>query len=470
MNKLAVKSKDRILDKKASMKIHKNFIDYNIAFRFVNFIQSTGRHKYFERKSFLPFRFLTIILGPLFYKKGFSTLENAWKFLYPQSFLEKHNINLKRWGLQLISYLFDFFLEIMFFMPNHSPKNITRFIKMEGFEHIEAALQKKKGVLVPIIHLGEIYHPTSGLLRKTITIDGKTQKVEVVGIVSPENEFLLRQFVKSWENVFAIVTGKFSDLERDIEKHLKKNRVVFVMHDYFKKHQNRVPFIFGKKKYDFLIPCPQLLSYFHYKNGIPVVPSNSFPQKDLTRSLVKFYPPVDMQKLDPLKEPLLLKEEVLKLQQGLLSDREKNSLHALKINQVLYPSALEYPYYWQMVYTLFKRSQFRIQFDDITSYFEFYTILIQRLEQFMEKSYEPGRKDKEILNVLGRLSEEIEHLREDPKAKILFRKKYIEIGLLSSKAAFNKAVSIALARRSTYIRKQFPKLQTLFLELVALFD
>ena len=470
MNKLAVKSKDRKLDKNSSMKIHKNFVDYNLFFRFTHFIQSTGRHKFFERKSFLPFRVLTILLGPLIYKKGFSTLENAWKFLYPPGFLEKHNINLKRWALQIISYFLESFFEIMFYMPNHSPKNITRFIKMEGFEHIEAALQKKKGVLVPMIHLGEMYHPTSALLRKTITIDGKTQKVEVVGIVSPENEFLLRQFLKLWDNVFAIVTGKFSDLEKDIEAHLKKNRVVFVLHDYFNKNQNRVPFIFGKKKYDFLIPCPQLLPYFHYKSGIPVVPSVSIPQKDMSRSLVKFYPPINMRELDPIKEMPLLKEEVLKLQQGEMSQRHKNSLLALKINQVLYPSALEYPYYWQMVYTLFKRSQFRIQFDNVTSYFEFYTILIQRLEEFMEKSYEPGRKNKEILDVLEKLSEEIELLREDPKAKILFRKKYIEIGLLSSKAAFNKAVSIALARRNIYIRKQYPRLQTLFMELVALFD
>jgi len=467
---MAVKNRDRTLDKNASMKIHKNFVDYNAFFRFAHFIQSSGRHKFFERKSFLPFRFLTILLGPLIIKKGISTLENVWKFLYPPSFLEKHNINLKRWGLQIISYFLDSFFEIMFFMPNHSPKNITRFIKMEGLEHIEAALQKKKGVLVSMIHLGEMYHPTSALLRKTITIDNKTQKVEVVGIVSPENEFLLRPFLKMWDNVFAIVTGKFSDLEKEIESQLKQNRVVFILHDYFNKHQNRVPFIFGKKRYEFLIPCPQLLSYFHYKSGIPVIPSVSIPQKDMSRSLVKFYPPINMRELDPLKEPPLLKEEVLKLHQGQLSQRNKNSLLALKINQVLYPSALEYPYYWLMVYTLFKRSQFRIQFDNVTSYFEFYTIFLQRLEQFMEKTYEPGRKDKEISKVFEKLTEEIELLREDPKAKLLFRKKYIEIGLLSSKAAFNKAVSIALARRNIYIRKQYPKLKALFLELLEIFD
>lgn len=467
---MSVQNRDRKLDKKTSMKMHKNFIDYNPLFRFVHFIQSTGRHEYFEQKSFLPFRFLTFLVGPLVFKKAFPTLENAWKFLYSPKFLKNHKINLKRWTLQLISYVFDSFLEITFFMPNHSPKNITRFIKMEGFEYIESALQEKKGVLVPMIHLGEIYHPTSALLRKTITIDGKTKKIEVVGIVSPENEFLLRQFTIRWENVFAIVTGKFSDLKHEIETHLNQNRVVFILHDYFNKRQNRVPFLFGKNKYDFLIPCPQLLAYFHYKFGVPVVPTASFPQRDLTRSLVKFYPPINMHNLDPDKESPLLKEEVLKLQQGLLSVREKNSLLALKINQILYPSALEYPYYWQMVYALFKRSQFRISFENVTSYYEFYSILLHRLEQFMETTYEPGRRNSEILEILGKLTDEIELLREDPKAKLAFRKKYIEIGLLSSKAAFNKAVSIALARRRIYIRKQYPGLEALFLDLVALFN
>jgi len=63
---MAVQNRDRKLDKNSSMKIHKNFIDYNILFRLVHFIQSTGRHKFFERRSFLPFRFLTIILSPSF--------------------------------------------------------------------------------------------------------------------------------------------------------------------------------------------------------------------------------------------------------------------------------------------------------------------------------------------------------------------------------------------------------------------
>ena len=88
----------------------------------------------------------------------------------------------------------------------------------------------------------------------------------------------------------------------------------------------------------------------------------------------------------------------------------------------------------------------------------------------METTYEPGRKNKEIVEILGKLTEEIELLRDDPRAKLVFRKKYIDIGLLSSKAAFNKAISIALARRRIYIRKQYPGLETLFLDLVALFN
>jgi len=449
------------------MKMHKNFIDYNLLFRFAHYIQTSGMYRRFSNKSFFPFRVVSIIVGPFLLKKVFSILKKAWNFLYSKNFLQK--VNLTRWALQIISYMGDLFLEVTFFIPNHTFQSINQYVKMENYNEIEEALQEKKGVLIPFIHIGEIYHPVSALVHTKIKIDNKIQKNEVVIIASKENEFLFQPWLERCDNLFIPVTGNFEILRSEIEHHLKKNRCVFILQDYFKKHQLRVPFIYGSKKYNFLIPCPQLLTYFHYKLGTPVVPCLSLPQKDLTRSLVKFFPRIDINLIDPEKEPADIKEDLLKLQQGNVDYRIQNGLLSLKINQLLYPYALKYPFYWQMIPTLFKRSRYRITFNNINSFFEFYSIILQRLTQFIEKSYEPGRKDEGILEILNRLNEEIKPMSDDPKAKIHLHKKYIEIRLLSTQAAINKVTSIALSKQNHYIKKSYPKIQQLFLDLINLF-
>jgi hypothetical protein len=195
----------------------------------------------------------------------------------------------------------------------------------------------------------------------------------------------------------------------------------------------------------------------------------SFPQKNITRSIVKFFPKIDINLLDPEKESAEIKEDLLMLQQGKADYRIQNGLLSLKINQLLYPYALKYPFYWQMIATMFRRSKFRIEFKEVNSYFEFYSIIFQRLNKFMEKSYEPARKYEEIFDILDRLNEVIKPMSDDPKAKIHLHKKYIEIRLLSTQDAFTKVSSIALSNQNQYIKENYPKVQQLFLDLVNLY-
>jgi len=464
---MAVENKLRTIDKNAKMKLQKNFIDYNPLFRFAHYIQTSGKFRHFTNKSFFPFRLVSIIVGPFIVHKAMPIVKKAWNFLYPKEFL--HNINLKRWTLEFISYMGDLFLDITFFTPNHTFQSINKYVKMDGYSEIEKALQEKKGVLIPFIHIGEMYHAISVLVHTKVKIDGKIQKNEVVVIASKENEFLFQPWLERCDNLFIPVTADFKTLSVEIEHHLKKNRCVFIMQDYFNKRQLRVPFIYGTKKYEFLIPCPQLLTYFHYKLGTPVVPCQSFPQKNITRSIVKFFPKIDINLLAPEKESAEIKEDLLMLQNGKVDYRIQNGLLSLKINQLLYPYALKFPYYWQMIATMFKRSKFRIEFKEVNSYFDFYSIILQRLNNFMEKSYEPGRKYEEINDVLNRLNEVIKPMSDDPKAKIHLHKKFIEIRLLSTKDAFKKVSSIALSKQNQYIKQNYPKVQQLFLDLVNLF-
>jgi len=207
--------------------------------------------------------------------------------------------------------------------------------------------EKKKGVLIPSVHIGEMYHILSFLARQHITIDGKRKKVGVVVIASPENEFFFQELLKSYDNVFVPVTGAFDVISQEIEYHLQQNRCVMIMHDYFKKHQYRVPFIYGSKSYDFLIPVPRLLTVLHLKLGSPIIPSLSFLRKNLKYSKVVFFPPIDPHKVDFKKIPPALHKDLEEYKAGTLEEAKKHALLSLLINRRLYPFVLKYPFLWR---------------------------------------------------------------------------------------------------------------------------
>ena len=87
----------------------------------------------------------------------------------------------------------------------------------------------------------------------------------MVALATPENEFLYREIFRDFPNLNLILTDSFQELRDQIEKYLERNYVVIVMQDYYHPAQYRVPFNFEDGRYNFLVPCPQMISYFHFK-------------------------------------------------------------------------------------------------------------------------------------------------------------------------------------------------------------
>ncbi|MHA1510104.1 MAG: hypothetical protein ACTSRX_00120 [Promethearchaeota archaeon] len=441
------------LSKNSSFRVIETFPEFNLVFRLSHFIQKYKINRVFERIPFLGFRMISILVGVVSAIKGHKQLSKTWNFFYP-----KNRDLYRHWTNIFIRFNIELWMDSTFYLPLRSPTNNDFFNQIEGFSNLEKAIKKKKGVLVPTIHLGEYYHTLFSLFHKNIEIDRKKQKILLAILSSKENDFLFREQLKPIKNLNVILTDDFKRLKNTIEIHLKKNYTVFLLYDYYTENQLRAPFIYNSNPSDFLIPCPQMINHFHIKLGSPIVPVISTPKHDLKHSVVRFFPEISINTMKLSSETEVLKQEIIKFRNGTLNKKQRYGLHSLLINRQLYPYILNYPFLWQESFLFFKRTQFRIQLKDIKTYREFLQAVLIKLEMFIDKTYEPGRNDELILQEIQGLSIDLEGMEKNPNDKLKITNKYIELGRLNGKDAFTKVISILENFQSRSIRQNYKQI------------
>ena len=439
------------LDQTSVIKPTDTFPDNNLVYRVAHFIQKYRVNRFFQHVPFTIFRSLSVLIGYQHAKNGHSQLSKTWKFLYPPKFLEK--INLKRWTNSFIRYNIQLYFDTALYLSLRNSKNHDYFHPVVGFNHLENAFRQKKGVLIPVIHLGEYLHTVYTLLYRNVLIDEKSKRVLVLALSSKENEFLFREQIKEIKSFSAVITTDFKSVKKTVQHYLEKNYCVFLAQDFYSKKQLRVPFLYNSKRYNFLIPCPQMITNFHLNLGCPIIPVITSPKQNLKFSVVEFLPEVNPMTMDISKEDLTLQKEIVNFRNGTLSKKQKYGLLSLLINRKLNPYLLQYPFLWQGAFLFFDRTELRIRFKNVKSYLEMLKISISKLSLFIQNSYEPGRKDEEISNYLISFTAEIEEIEEDPRDILALKNKYIEISRLNGKNVFKKVIYILLSYENSYIKQ-----------------
>ena len=455
------------LSKNSSMRPTDTFPEFNIIFRFSHFIQKYRINRFFVRIPFIGFKMLSIFIGIEHAINGHKQLSKTWQFFYP-----KREKMYRQWTNLFVRYNIELWFDSTFYLPLRNATNEDYFNPIEGFENLRKAILKKKGVLVPTIHLGEFFHTLFSLFHKEITIDGKRQKIPLVVLGSKENDFLFKEQLRPIKNLKVILTDDFKSLKKTVELYLKKNYIVFLIQDYYFPNQLRVPFFYNSKNAknsNFLIPCPQMITHFHSNLGCPIIPAISIPKHSLKHSLVKFLPEVCPQTMDISKENEILKNEIRNFRNNALTKKQRYGLISLLINRELYPYVYRYPYLWQEAFLFFDRTKFRIELKNVNSHFEMFSLLVNRLSQFIEKTYEPGRNDIQILQEIQKLDVYLEKMEKDPRDKLRIANKYIELGRLSGKNTFTKAVSIILKFQTAYIRQNYKQISEKLNSILNLF-
>ena len=444
------------LNAKSSMRPTETFPEFNFVFSFSHFIQKYSINRYFKYVPFRIFRALSSIIGYQQAEKGHSTVLKTWEFLFPKRILD--NVNLKRWTNSYIQYNIELWFDTTFYLTCRNSENSDFFNPIEGFNYLEKALRQKKGVLVPTIHFGEFLHTLYSLFHRRIIIDDEPQKILVIGLASKENEYLLRESYKSLDNFEVLITNEIGELKETLKEYLRKNYVVFLLHDYFSKTQLRTPFIYNSKRFNFAIPSPQMISHLHQCTGAPIIPVVALPKHNLKHSLVKFLPEVNPLTMNISTESKTLQKEILDFRRGNLTKKQKYGLLSLLINRKLYPNLLRHPFLWQGAFLFFERTQFQIHLNNIQSYKQLLFEILPKLEQYIKKTYEPGRKDDQILQEIQRLSIDLDKMEKDPKDNLKITNKYIELGRLSGKDVIIKTISIIKSFQNAYIITKYKKI------------
>jgi len=279
------------------------------------------------------------------------------------------------------------------------------------------------------------------------------KRVLVLALATKENEFLFRDQIKKIKSLSAVITTDFKSVKKTVKFYLEQNYCVFLAQDFYSPKQLRVPFIYNSKRYNFLTPCPQMITNFHLNLGCPIIPVTSTPTKNLKFSVIKYFPEVNPMTMDISNETQTLQKEIVKFRNGTLNKKEKYGLLSLLINRDLNPYILQYPFLWQGAFLLFDRTELRIRVKNVKSYFEMLKITISKLRLFIQNSYEPGRNDEMIVENLSNFSAELEELGEDPSDIMTLKNKYIEISRLNGKDVFKKVISILLSHQNTYIKQ-----------------
>ena len=109
--------------------------------------------------------------------------------------------------------------------------------------------------------------------------------------------------------------------------------------------------------------------------------------------------------------------------------------------------------------------------EKITSYYEFFSIIVERLLTLIKKSYEPGRSDALILEKLIQIQTAIQPMKIDPNTEMRMDldHAFIELGRLTSRRAFKKIASIVKAKQNQYVRDTYPEISVLFADLAHIF-
>ncbi|MBD3228274.1 MAG: hypothetical protein GF329_08790 [Candidatus Lokiarchaeota archaeon] len=282
-------------------------------------------------------------------------------------------------------HMTEFFLDIMTLLPYfYLFGDLDKFFKLEGIEHLNNALKQGNGVVLVSGHIGNYLFLCSYLALRGYKVNFILEYATFRGILNPLRKCGVK-LIPSPRPENKEIKPRIIKL---IDRAFKNNEIVVVMHDAGMKHHSLIEF-FGERCH-----TPLGGSFLAIKHNAPIIPAfiKSCPKKHLHE--IRFYPEFD------LEEPIYEGDELV-------------FYNALRLNKLLEKEIRRNIIYWNNLAIYHIRKTFRKTkiiegrpiIENILDEFQYY-------KKYLEKSYELGRNDKEIHNLLDDATEKLKKLRE----------------------------------------------------------
>ncbi|MHA1674915.1 MAG: LpxL/LpxP family acyltransferase [Promethearchaeota archaeon] len=289
------------------------------------------------------------------------------------------------------AYMGKLFLDFLNGLPINIDLPVDQFISYENAHLLDRELAKKKGVIIPVTHLGQLVHALYALM--------KNPKKYTVATVIYTPHLVTYEYTNrnGFNHVYLYASTSYAKIAPFLERHLKQNHIVVLFHDFGTKKQLRVPFWDGK--FPYLLHTPQSIIKLHLETGASILPCLNTPDNYINRSRITF----------------LENRALMDLVQTLKNERPKPKLKVIhgalstEINKMIYPTIRKYAHVWEQLPDFaIARTSDSLHISKVETINEILNIIIQKMKEIINQSYEPLRNDEQILSLIDNLEENLQ--------------------------------------------------------------
>lgn len=356
-------------------------------------------------------------------KSVYTRAVKGLKFMYPHK-----NLDFHKYSMAMITNIASLLFHLYFDIPNLTLNDIgtDKKVQVFGKERVSSSLKKRKGVIMPIIHLANFFQGAPAAFSFP-------EKPPIVGIANLRHELVYKDIPLIGRNkeLKILGTDKFIKIKDTLIKYLKKNAIALIMIDFTSKTQLRVPFY--KKPYDFLVPVPLSAAALNQSTGADIIPAVPVPNgtyDGYSRTKIIVCKPVS------LEYPLNFDENDKNLKRKLYGDL------MWRINLETNKYILKYPHFWEEVQSLSGDKQKEtIHFKEDLNSPEILILIRNTIQIFLNNVYEPGfsftNKETEILM---KFDVKIKELNGKTSSKLPTKNKKITIQIRTATKYINDII------------------------------
>ncbi|WP_371802803.1 hypothetical protein [Candidatus Lokiarchaeum ossiferum] len=364
------------------------------------------------------------LFGQLFFgrsKKVQRRMQASIRALYP----EKPQKWIKKVSVANGKYMGMLLLDVLFRLPqtcDFQPGEQVSLHRYERYDLLDRELAKGKGVIVPILHIGEQFHSPQLFLHPKRYKMSVTASIKNLPMWENNNR-------AHFNNLNIYASTSYSKIAPLLKRDLERNYALTVYHDYSSTKQLRAPVIHGK--YPYLIHTPQSYISLHKKTGASILPLIAFPDGVFGKSRLRF---IDNSSIMNISQKYW--------------DAPKKEFHgrmSTELNSILYPYIRVFAHQWEELMRFAGlRAADKIKFEANITAKDFIDQLHEKMLWIIDQSFEPDRPDDQLLAWIQTTFEELEGSLSHPEAIVRTHKTFVDLSLMNAISELQKLSTIAM--------------------------